>query len=805
MDKGQNIRKGQLTMRSYYGRKPPGQMVGIVTRPAVGLDEYSNSISVSDNFITEMTDAKTFKNEATELESLKEVTGGMLFEKDNTEGNIYSALATQDEYRYALLVQNLFDATWHIKIANTGNNTVQDFKMIEHGLPGGNLVRDSRFKDFDLLLETDSAGFYTWNAVDVSQILYKDNSCIFKASTSGGGVQQSFDLPVGTKIYIDVRHEKSTNFGIRITNGLLQTFVDDTVPSTGVLNTVFEVQNDALTTIRFASNSTTPVHTVNSVTVLNVSHETELTEEQIKSKYRAIGHVNSGNPIDIKFSSCRFNTEERSFICFTSSKENKLFYIDIDREYSDNTLPRPVPLPFTPVDIVSAHNRIFAIDNKNKVWWSRVGDFFTWIGQDFEDGVLVEETDLNNGIYTIAEQPIGSRPVTATVTMVPPPSVLGYVRVRGINELDQEIQEDLYLKFGRVQTNQLFKEITEIRSFGVIPVAGVYDRISMGFGPVTAGNIDEDAGYWTIEREKILTGITTMSNNIYIFARDNIYVLRGYSPETFTLSQLIVNFGLPEVAPHRNNYVTINNLTYFISKNDVYMFNGHDYPRLISHREYRNGALTNGVMGGIKELNHTYSIAADNDNIYLYNNNFINTENNIVYVFDTQFNSWWKRTGFSKINSPYDNADIRVMYITSSDTESVFSFISVRGDSENYFDCYDIIGHKGISEPSIITKAFNSSPSETGTLTGLILQFQGQEEENTDINVYYSIDSVGDTFNKINSIINHKFSGSIENIFMPIPLPYIINTHHYRIKIEFSNKARIYNIERRFRIRGMIR
>ncbi len=124
---------------------------------------------------------------------------------------------------------------------------------------------------------------------------------------------------------------------------------------------------------------------------------------------------------------------------------------------------------------------------------------------------------------------------------------------------------------------------------------------------------------------------------------------------------------------------------------------------------------------------------------------------------------------------------------------------------EYKFDCYDVIGHKGVNNPYVVTKAYNSSPSDIGSLTSVILQLKGIGGTASLITVSYSLTSESDDFKPIKIFNAFEFNGDIQNVEIPVPTAYIINAHHYRLKIESSNYVEIYNIERRFRVRGIIR
>jgi hypothetical protein len=110
----------------------------------------------------------------------------------------------------------------------------------------------------------------------------------------------------------------------------------------------------------------------------------------------------------------------------------------------------------------------------------------------------------------------------------------------------------------------------------------------------------------------------------------------------------------------------------------------------------------------------------------------------------------------------------------------------------------------------MVTKAFNSVPSETGSLTDVILQVQGTEDGTADIVLSYSLTADADDLTVIQTESDYEFSGDVEIISIPVPISNIANAHHYRLKISISDftdtdGVYLFNIERRFRIIGRAR
>jgi hypothetical protein len=166
-----------------------------------------------------------------------------------------------------------------------------------------------------------------------------------------------------------------------------------------------------------------------------------------------------------------------------------------------------------------------------------------------------------------------------------------------------------------------------------------------------------------------------------------------------------------------------------------------------------------------------------------------------------------------------DHADIStqfvVMYLPDFSRDSIYTIINNHIDntvSDVRFDEYDDMGFSNIypdyevQYPYLVTKAYNTNPSELGTLTTLILMLSGANTEKANISVMYSLTTEADDFVEIWNDKDHLFTGDIEIVEIPVPVAYIANAHHYRLKIISEGDALyLYNIERRFRVRGRSR
>lgn len=328
--------------------------------------------------------------------------------------------------------------------------------------------------------------------------------------------------------------------------------------------------------------------------------------------------------------------------------------------------------------------------------------------------------------------------------------------------------------------------------------------------------VNRDAGYWTIESERYLSEICVLNNNLYIFGLSNIYIFRGYSYSTFSLDMIISNVGIR--AAHSSRLLTtVNNKAYFISteysttskaetplRADIYEFDGSSMPKVISRPVITNGGSVNGVFGGIYNESLTY-IVADENFLYVYDRDHVNTEDEdtYYYAYDMEQKTWWKFSGFNEKNLTVSD-DFRVIYVPTSNRSMCHAVVSNK--DTGYTFIFDVMGAASNNVPYLITKAFNTAPSEDGTLTAIILQVKGTKDKKATITISYNLTVDGTTFTTIKQYADYTFTGDVETIEVPVPVAYIARSRFYRIKVAISSvEVYLYNIERRFRVIGRSR
>lgn len=531
--------------------------------------------------------------------------------------------------------------------------------------------------------------------------------------------------------------------------------------------------------------------------------------------YTAYDHT--APEINTIYSSCTFTTEAKHYAVFACNK-NKLLL------WCDGTTVGKVLLPFIPRRIVAHVNRIFCIDDGNKIWWCRAGDMNTWYGMEQDDDYIVASVNMSNASLTLAHQPDVPRPIMTTITPVAGTDTLGIGTCVGTANDGTALTETKPLQAGVMIWSSAFKTITTFTISGW-SATSTADTIKVGIAAIGTGYVQEDQGYWTVENERDLFDLCVLSGNLYLFSANNIYAFVGFSPDTFSLKLLVSDLGLSGNSPrafgytiNTNNHVTTkSNMAYFLTADSVYEFNGSDSPRCISRSLFSNGAVTNGIYGSIPLLDtHYYNIAADANNVYVFR--FRNSSHGAVepvhvytdfYVYNIQMRSWWKMSGIDNADTEW-GVDNEVLYAPFIDDSYMVGFVN--NLVTNKWSIIDGMGCARIvpEEPYVITKAYNTQPSEDGTLTGIILSIKSTAEMTAGIEVRYSITDDGDDFVELWSDDDYHFTGDLEQIAIDVRCSLIARVHHYRLKIIIDqNTVRtpvyVYNIERMYRMIGRSR
>ena len=502
-------------------------------------------------------------------------------------------------------------------------------------------------------------------------------------------------------------------------------------------------------------------------------------------------------------SACIFTTEAETFYCFSFDSSTRLHFI----QHTAGTYGY-VDLPFTPKKLISHANRVFAIGDPNKLWWCRAGDLFSWYGAEYDDDAVSTSQTLGNKAFTITTQPNTTRLITFTHTKTDTIDTLGSIALVGLDYAGVSQSETITLVDStRVISTKYYSSLTSATMSGWVLGGATPDTLLIGTGPVGSKYVQADAGYWTVEREPELRDMCVLSGEIYLFGPHNIHIFQGYSYDTFSLQQMIADVGiadLPSQIGHRNLAVC-ENLAYFRYGNDIYSFDGNSHPRIISRPVILNGQSSNGVFGGVAFSGSDWALASDNEYVYLYQSDATPIN---YYRYAQETKTWWKLSGIT--NTQAGTAEtINVLFVPSYSKAYMFSFVSINSAATpTWFFTTELGLTQGTVYPYIVTKAYNTNPSEDGTLTALILQLKGTAAATCNITVQYQLTDNGSTFTTAKSYSAQVMTGDTEIFEIPLLVSSVYRTHHYRLKIIVQSTVSpvyLYNIERRFRIIGRSR
>ena len=219
-----------------------------------------------------------------------------------------------------------------------------------------------------------------------------------------------------------------------------------------------------------------------------------------------------------------------------------------------------------------------------------------------------------------------------------------------------------------------------------------------------------------------------------------------------------------------------------------------------------NGQSVNGIYGGINFSGETWVLSAIAESLCLYDYSGV-TPYYYLYNFETK--TWWKMSGVLKGDIASSSA-IKILYVPSFDRQKWHTFLSVFSTPNKYLLSQSQGCTQNGVNPFMISKAYNTNPSETGSLTDAILLVKGEKDSTATVSLQYSLTVDSDDFVEIKTFEDFIFNGDLEILFIPVPIGNIANAHHYRLKIIVSDTSGsspvyLYNIERRFRTKGRSR
>lgn len=785
-------------MSVYYGKQTPGQMKSIITRPVAGINDYTPSTRINDNYMSDMLDCEPYRDEALHMFAEPSPLASYIY--GATDGHVAEVIAIPGTVSinnvatngYLAMVQSPLYGVWDFRRLDADSGVVTSYPIEPVGLPVGNIMQFGHW-------EENITG-WTSSSISILSIL-PYNYANFTATAQYGGLQNGTATGITGKRYFVISYVNNpvaNALRLKVSSSASPVF-NQTVETGGVflgVSLTASTNNPIAVRIEDSRASGWTPCEIYYTMVIDVTG-TALTDVQLLAYYSKIPYLSFIDDLGAYFthyySSCIFNTQANQYMCFSCSASKNLYYFESKQNINSN-----IPLPFYPKKILSHLNRVFALDINNQFWWCRAGDLFSWYSSEYNDAMIGASQNMKVGAYTILAQPDITRPLTATVTLVGTADTMGTINIVGtINGVSQT--ETISPVAGkRVQTLKSFTTVTTITGVGWV-IGTTNDTITFGVAPVSGGFVQDDAGNWTIENEYTLSDFCVLSDTLFIFSPSNIYAFRGTAPNNFSLSRYITDLGIIGIAGYKY-LVTSNNVSYFWSNKDLYEFNGNSSPRIISRPNEINGANQNSIFGGI--LPTVGDLVSDTDNVYVLFQAMLNlVRTDYLYRFNTNTRAWYKISSFS--NTTDLEPLFNTKYIPVSGNTGLVAFKTSYTGGFEYF--YTAKGYTATQVPYVVTKSYNNDPSEKESLSTLVLQVKGSSAYPSTIRVSYALTVDATTYTLFKTFSNYTFNNDIENLEIPLPVNLISNKHHYKIKIESTNDMYLYNIERRFRVRGRSR
>lgn len=91
-------------------------------------------------------------------------------------------------------------------------------------------------------------------------------------------------------------------------------------------------------------------------------------------------------------SACLYQTEAFKYVVFASSDVGKLIFFKKGTVTPFTETVGTIAIPFLATKIVAHANRIFALDEKNTLWWSKAGDITGWYTTTQTDSYILEDS-----------------------------------------------------------------------------------------------------------------------------------------------------------------------------------------------------------------------------------------------------------------------------------------------------------------------------------------------------------------------------------------------------------------------------
>ena len=151
---------------SIYGRQVPNQMIGIISNPCEGVNEFVTPLKIGDNQLSDTIDTMPFRNSAITLynrATLDAILSG-------TTGKPVESIADIDTDNYEYIYSLYYNSTsWYIQKTSLQTSTKTAIDVKSHGWP--TTGQDTKFYS-SCLFATQAANFVVFSCSGLAKLVY---------------------------------------------------------------------------------------------------------------------------------------------------------------------------------------------------------------------------------------------------------------------------------------------------------------------------------------------------------------------------------------------------------------------------------------------------------------------------------------------------------------------------------------------------------------------------------------------------------------------------------------------------------
>jgi len=161
----------------YIENKTKKKMIGVLTQPNAGLNEYSEVMEVEEDYLSDALDVLSYRDNCMVIGTTKTLSSALSYfpSSANNDGIVYSAVAIPTEVAakkgFVFLAFNKTDSKWYVKNAISSTGTITEYEVTSYGLPTASITN---YK-FDVsLFFTEAEQYACFVCSSVKKIIWYD-------------------------------------------------------------------------------------------------------------------------------------------------------------------------------------------------------------------------------------------------------------------------------------------------------------------------------------------------------------------------------------------------------------------------------------------------------------------------------------------------------------------------------------------------------------------------------------------------------------------------------------------------------